>query len=319
MNIKNILFNDFGRLRSGLRFTIFFISVFFTTVFLLTAAILALAVTPFGFTANSLGGYVLQFGVSFIITVFFGWLYGKFFEDLPFRALGCWFTKNWLKDLVFGLILGAFSIGLAAFIAFIGGGMSFKYNDSAGSAAMLLTLGSSLLIFIAGAAFEEAFFRGYLLQTLSRAKLAAVGIIITSLFFATMHNGNPGANPLSWLNTFLAGIWLAAAYFKTRNLWFPFGIHLMWNWFQGSIFGINVSGLDELATAPVMKSADSGPSWLTGGTYGLEGGIACTIALIVSTALIYFLPLLKPTDEMLAFSSEEKKKILAADERGFRR
>ena len=153
MNIQNIFYNGFGRLRSGLRFTIFFISVFFTTVFLLTAAILALSVTPFGFTANSLGGYVTQFGVSFVITVFFGWLYGKLFEDLPFRALGCWFTKNWLKDLVFGLILGAVSIGLAAFIALIGGGICFKYNDSAGSAAMLLTLGSSFLIFVAGAAF----------------------------------------------------------------------------------------------------------------------------------------------------------------------
>ena len=90
----------------------------------------------------------------------------------------------------------------------------------------------------------------------------------------------------------------------------------MWNWFQGSIFGINVSGLGELATAPIMKSADSGPTWLTGGSYGLEGGIACTIALIASTALIYLLPMLKPTEEMLALTSEEKKKNLAADKRG---
>ena len=313
MNIQNIFYNGFGRLRSGLRFTIFFISVFFTTVFLLTAAILALSVTPFGFTANSLGGYVTQFGVSFVITVFFGWLYGKLFEDLPFRALGCWFTKNWLKDLVFGLILGAVSIGLAAFIALIGGGISFKYNDSAGSAAMLLTLGSSFLIFVAGAAFEEAFFRGYLLQTLSRAKLAWAAIAITSVFFATAHLQNKDSNVVSTINTGLAGIWLGAAYLKTRNLWFPFGIHLMWNWFQGAIFGVEVSGITQFTTAPILREIDLGPAWLTGESYGLEGGIACTIALIASTALIYFLPFVKPTEEMLAFSSEEKEKNLAAD------
>ena len=310
MDIRNIFYNEFGRVRSGLRFTIFLFSFFLTSILLLTAAVVALSATPFGFTNNGLGSYVLQFGLPFLVAVFFGCLYGKIFEDLPFRALGCWFTKNWLRDLLAGLVIGAVSIGFAALIAFIFNGLSFRQNESAGSAAIILTFATSLLIFVFGAAFEEAFFRGYLLQTLSRAKLVSVGIILTSLLFATMHNGNPGANPLSWLNTFLAGIWLAAAYFKTRNLWLAFGIHLTWNWFQGTIFGINVSGLGELATAPLMNATDSGPQWLTGGDYGIEGGIACTIALIASTALIYFLPFIKPTAEMLAFSSREKPKEL---------
>jgi len=306
MNLKTIFFNEFGRLRSGWRFTIFLLSFFLTTIVLLTMAVGVAMALPIGFTPNSLESFVLQFGVSFAVAVFFGWLYGKIFEDLPFRALGCWFTKNWLKDLVLGLLIGAFSIALAAFIAYIFGGLSFNYNDSAGSSAILLTLATTLIIFIFGAAFEEAFLRGYLLQTLSRAKLVSAGIILTSFLFATMHNGNPGANPLSWFNTFLAGIWLAVAYFKTRNLWFPFGIHLTWNWFQGSIFGITVSGLEYLTPAPLIRAFDLGPSWLTGGKYGLEGGIACTIALIVSTALIYFLPILKPTEEMLDLTSAEK-------------
>ena len=44
----------------------------------------------------------------------------------------------------------------------------------------------------------------------------------------------------------LLGAWLGVAYLKTRNLWFPFGVHLAWNWFQGSIFGISVSGANAL-------------------------------------------------------------------------
>jgi len=306
MNFRTIFFNEYGRIRSGWRFTIFLLSSLLVTGILLIAATAVLMTLPVGLTPDSLLSFVLQFSISAAVVIFFGWLYGKIFEDLPFRALGVWVTRNWFKNLIWGLILGAGALALAALIACVFGGMSFRANDSAGTAAILLTLGTTLVIFILGAAFEEAFLRGYALQTFSRAGLAAFGAFLTSLIFATMHNGNPGANPLSWLNTFLAGIWFTVAYFKTRDLWFPFGLHLAWNWFQGSIFGISVSGLDWLAPAPLMKATDSGPAWLTGAGYGLEGGIACTFALIFSIALIYFLPVFKPTEEMIAFSCTEQ-------------
>jgi hypothetical protein len=67
-----------------------------------------------------------------------------------------------------------------------------------------------------------------------------------------------------------------------------FGLHLMWNWVQGAILGIPVSGIKELTTAPLFLVANSGSTILTGGDYGIEGGIACTIALIASGALIGF-------------------------------
>jgi hypothetical protein len=185
------------------------------------------------------------------------------------------------------------------------GGLRFQLNQENGQSAILLTLGISLGVFIIGAAAEEAFFRGYMLQTFARAKLVWFGIFITSVFFATVHNGNPDATVMSWLNTFLAGIWFGIAYLKTRNLWIVFGLHLMWNWFQGAILGINVSGISELTTAPLLRATDSGPIWLTGGDYGIEGGIAATIAIVFSTILIWYLPFLKPSEEMLALTSEE--------------
>ena len=237
-----------------------------------------------------------------------GWFYGKIFEDLPFQALGIWLTKNWLKNLILGLIVGAVSIGFAALIPFFTGAIAFQSNLKAGSSPIFLTLSVTLFLFIAGAVSEETLFRGYLLQTMSRAKLFTVGMILTSVLFASVHNANPGANPFSWLNTFLAGVWFCIAYWKTRDLWFPIGIHLAWNWVQGSILGINVSGLGDLATAPLMRSQDFGPVWLTGGSYGLEGGIACTFALVLSSLAIWFLPFPKPSEEMLEMSGEEKLK-----------
>lgn len=313
MEINSIFCNESGRIKSGWRFSIFLIAFIFLSAFLVLITFETLANLPIGFSENSLLRMIVQFTITTFAAVFLGWLFGRFFEDLPFRALGVWFTKNWLKDLVFGLIIGAISIAIAALIAFAFGGMRFEMNRSAASTAIFLTLGITLVIFVAGAIAEETLFRGYLLQTMTRARLVWIGVILTSVLFATAHNSNDGASVLSWSNTFLAGIWLAAAYLKTRNLWFPFGIHLTWNWVQGAFFGVTVSGLSELASAPVLIVSEKGNALIGGGDYGIEGGIACTIALIVSTALIWFTPIFKPTEEMLALTSEEtfrKKDLL---------
>jgi hypothetical protein len=262
---------------------------------------------PLGYTDSSLLSFLSQNVILLALAILVGWLCGKFLEDLPFRALGAGFNKNWLKDFLAGLMVGAVSISIAVLIAIVFGGMKLQLNQNAGQSAILLTLGASLLIFTIAAAAEEAYFRGYILQTFARARLAWLAIGFTSLFFAFAHFNNPSANRVSITNTALAGIWFGAAYLKTRNLWFPFGIHLTWNWFQGAIFGIPVSGITEVTTAPLFQQSEKGSDFLNGGDYGIEGGLACTIALLLSTVLIYFLPLLKPSEEMLTLTGEEKR------------
>jgi hypothetical protein len=80
---------------------------------------------------------------------------------------------------------------------------------------------------------------------------------------------------------------------------------LAWNWVQGAFLGIPVSGMTHLATAPLLRSSESGPQWLTGGSYGIEGGAACTVALVVCTAAAWLLPILKAESEMMPFTSQE--------------
>ena len=306
MDISEVFINRYGRLRSGWRFLVFLLSFIFLDVLIGLAIKLMLSKLGMDYSFGSLLFISLNSSVSFVLAVTLGWLYGKRLEDLPFRALGAWFTKNWLKDLIYGLLLGAMTLGFAVLLAFLSGGLRFDFNRTHESSAILLTLAVSLAVFIVGAAFEEAFFRGYILQTFTRAKLSWLAIALTSVFFAAGHLGNDNASYLSTVNTILAGIWFSVAYLKTRTLWLPFGLHLMWNWFQGAIFGIEVSGITSLATAPLLREIDSGPIWLTGESYGIEGGIVCTIALLVSTVLIWFTPIFKPTEEMLALTSREK-------------
>lgn len=305
-SIQKLLFNSSGRLRSGWRFLIFLFSFLFVSTFLGASVFITLSNLPIGFDNKGLLFLFVGNLLSFFCALVIGWLCGKFLESLPLRTLGWTFSNNWFRHLVLGLGLGTLAILMASAVAFAFGGLSFQLNDSAGSSAIWLTLIVSLLIFIVGSLSEETIFRGYLLQTFARANLAWQAVIVTSVFFAFAHLGNPNVNEISVFNTALAGIMFGAAYLKTRTLWLPFGLHLTWNWVQGAFLGITVSGLKELTTAPLLQRIDSGPTWLTGGDYGIEGGIACTIALVVTTLLIWFAPFLKPTEEMLALTDSEK-------------
>ncbi len=309
MKPEEIFINEAGRVRSGWRFAIFFVALFLLSGVLGGVFGAILYYLPIGFSPDSLLGFLVPQFILLTLAVFLGWLCGRFLEGLPFRALGAWFTKNWLTDFAWGFLIGGASIGLAALILIAFGATVFRFNENAGQSAIGLTLGISFVIFACGAAAEEAFFRGYIFQTFTRAKLALFAVALTSLIFAAMHTSNPSANYLSFFNTLLAGIWFGAAYLKTRTLWLAFGIHLAWNWMQGAVLGISVSGITSITTAPFLQATNVGSPVLTGGDYGIEGGFACTIALIISTLVIWFQPFLKPTEEMLTLTNDEKPSV----------
>src|ERR1044071_662504 len=144
---------------------------------------------------------------------------------------------------------------------------------------------------------------------MARSHLAWVAVIITSIIFSYGHLQNPNAVPgFTFANTAIAGVWLAIAYLKTRNLWFPLGIHWAWNWTMGAVLGLPVSGIERLTPEPLWRAVDLGPAWLTGGSYGIEGGAACAIALVASTLFIWRTRLVSPTEEMLRLTDQENPK-----------
>lgn len=304
MEFKSIFLDKWNILRSGWRFSVFFAAFFFLAIAFGGAARLLLAAANIPAGQSSTMFLIVNAIFTLIPALLVGWLCGTLLEALPFRSLGAWFTQFWAKHFILGLLMGTSTIGLAVLIAAAFGGLRFTFNPDHGNTAIWLTLAVSFAVFAAAAAFEEALFRGYILQTFNRSGLGWPAIILTSVFFGIVHISNPSAGTISTLNTMLAGIWFGVAYLKTRDLWFVWGMHLMWNWVQGSVFGIEVSGLTDITTAPLLKEIDKGPTWLTGENYGIEGGIACTIAIMASIAFIYLLPILKPSEEMLALTSK---------------
>lgn len=289
-NVQTIFFGKDNKLRSGWRATVFLFAFLLVASILIFLSINVIALLPFGEAATGQLPIIIPFAVSTVVALVFGWLCGKFFEKLPYQSLGASFTNGWLAHLAAGLAVGAITFLLAIIIVVASGSMSFCLNATSVSTAIATTLLTTLVIFTVGAASEETLFRGYLLQTFARSNLKWLGVAMTAMLFAFAHNQNPGANLLALGNTLLAGVWFAVAYFRTRDLWFPFGIHLAWNWLQGPVFGINVSGITGFAPDPLFRAADVGPAWLTGASYGIEGGVACTPALILSLTLIHYLP-----------------------------
>ena len=306
--MQRIFVNEFGRLRSGWRVVVFSFA-FFAALFVI-ATVLRIGYLVLVNVRPSVRSQDYVADAIFRVTLLTaalgaGYLCARLFEGLPWRSLGLTFHARWLGDLLVGCVIGFVALAVAVGIATAAGGLSFTFGGSGLIVPTIRSLvGSAVLLFVAALA-EEALFRGYVLQTLTRAQLALLGVLLTSVPFAFAHLSNPNVVPgVTFANTALAGIWLAAAYLRTRSLWFPLGVHWAWNWALGAFFGLPISG-KTLVSNPVFTGTDVGPAWITGGSYGIEGGVACTIALLAFTFLIWRMPWLSADPELKKLTSEE--------------
>ena len=97
---------------------------------------------------------------------------------------------------------------------------------------------------------------------------------------------------LSFLSLFFAGMALGISYIYTKNLWFPIGLHLSWNFFQ-SLFGFNVSGQNFYSLFQTHKTNET---LLNGGEFGFENSIFGIISEIVIILMVFlYFTVWKPT------------------------
>jgi membrane protease YdiL (CAAX protease family) len=125
---------------------------------------------------------------------------------------------------------------------------------------------------------EELMFRGILFRWLEEWGGSWVALLVTSALFGASHLENPNASVIAAVGiAFEAGVMLGAAYMLTRSLWLPMGLHAAWNFAQGEIYDIPVSGTP---VHGVLTARLSGPPLLTGNGFGLEASL---IAIGVAT------------------------------------
>src|SRR5687767_10951315 len=194
MDFKQVFINPTGRLRSGWRLLIFTF-VFLAMLFLIGTGArifyaLALMVEP----SPRFGSYLenMLWRVTLLSSALgAGFICLRWLESLPWRALGLTLHTGWLRDLFFGSVVGIASLALATGIATAGGGLSFTTFASGEFLQVVRALVLSAVLFVVAALAEEALSRGYPLQTMTRAGLAGLGVLITSLAFAGLHFTNP--------------------------------------------------------------------------------------------------------------------------------
>jgi len=199
-------------------------------------------------------------------------------------SVGFRLDARWARQFGGGLLVGGGALGAAALLIQATGGVEFSL-DPQRSVALLL---QGLYVFLFAVLMEEALFRGFLFQRLLAGTNAWVAQLAFAALFALGHANNPGMEGLvmviASLHLALAALWLGMAYLRTRSLALPIGIHLGWNWVQGSVLGFGVSGLDQHGW---LQPAFAGqPEWVTGGAFGPEASV---FGLLVASALLFAL------------------------------
>ncbi len=127
--------------------------------------------------------------------------------------------------------------------------------------------------------FEEILFRGVLFRIVEESLGTWISLLISALIFGFLHLANPNANLVAGAAIALeAGVLLAAAYLLTRRLWLAIGLHFAWNFTQGGVFGVAVSGVQ---FGGLLQPVLTGPDILSGGEFGAEASI---VAVLVCTA-----------------------------------
>ena len=158
--------------------------------------------------------------------------------------------------------------------------------------------GHYVIFFTFAAAFEEALLRGYAFQALVQGTGKIGAVCVSSFAFGLAHLANPNVNAFAIVNAMLAGVWLSAAYLKTRSLWLPTSLHMSWNLAQGFIYGFPISGMP--LPVSLMNLIQHGHGLMTGGAYGPEGGVLSSAVLILSTVYMVQSKRVRPGENAMA-------------------
>lgn len=200
-------------------------------------------------------------------------------------ALGFYLHRDALPEAGFGVALGTVVAATALILIAATGGVRWQ-GEAGDLVSWLVGAGAALALLALPAAAEEALFRGYPMQLIAAEKGPVLALWLMSAGFAAVHVWNPGVTGLGVVNILAAGLLLGVVYLKTGSLWWATGAHLGWNWALGYLGDLPVSGL-ELMDAPLVMSVVSGPTWLSGGSFGPEGSALTAVALLCTAGFLW--------------------------------
>ena len=221
-------------------------------------------------------------------------LYCRLAEGRSLSSMG-FVRKGAVRHYLVGYLIGTAMIVSTVGIAVLTGQSRITF-PSVTLSTVLVVLVYFFGYMIQGAA-EEVLFRGFFMLSFfgsrnrygERKGTAFLAVLVSALLFAAAHLLNPGFTPLAFVSIFLTGVFFGLYILRTGNIWGACAMHSAWNFVQGNILGVQVSGTQ--ASASIFQTVNVGSSNLfNGGAFGLEGGIGDIIVTTLAILLVLFLP-----------------------------
>ena len=207
-------------------------------------------------------------------------------ERRPITSMGFRKTKSWIFEYLVGAGVGVGLLAATAGLVVLFGGGSLSFTPSSFSPIFTVLF---LVGYIIQGAAEETALRGYFMITLSKRQNMAVAVFASSLLFGLLHLANNGVSLLAVVNITLFGVFLAVYMLKRGSIYGVLAIHSFWNFTQDKIFGFSVSG-QGISSSLFSFTPKFGKAVISGGAFGIEGGIVTTAVLIIALAVVFFLP-----------------------------
>ncbi len=276
MTVRQLFFASDGKARAGWRVLLFF--------GLLLIFIQASSLFTSHFRLQSYAAAQLE---SYLLIVIDAWLAHyimlRWVDRATWSYVGLGREQLTPRLVVLGLALGALCILIPS------GGLLLAHDLTVitglqGRHDWVYLAAGGAALFLPQSLSEELISRGYLFAAL-RDGIGEIGALaVTSIGFGLLHSFNPGATAQSVSIVILAGVFLAAILVITRSLYAAWMAHFAWNWSMAEVLHSAVSGINFPYSSYRMDS--TGPIWLSGGSWGPEGGAAAVAGMAAGAAAL---------------------------------
>lgn len=208
--------------------------------------------------------------------------YKLFYRKIENREVSEISPKGIVKNLMLGTLIGVMLQSLTVLVIYLYNGFHVIAVNPVSFIIIPLTVAFTVAI------FEEILIRGIVFRIVEEKLGSYISLILSAIIFGALHLMNQESSFISAVCVAVeGGLLLGAAYIFARNLWLPIAIHFAWNFMQSGIFGAITSGNEK--TNSLFTTQITGPTVITGGTFGPEGTIQAILFCLIATVIFMYL------------------------------
>lgn len=210
-------------------------------------------------------------------------VYCRCFEKRSLSSMG-FRSRGVVSEYFTGILIGAFLFSAVVGLGYIIG--AFKFEGFAGGNIAMIIL--YFFGYIIQGMSEEVLIHGYYMTSVSRSTSTSYALLSSSLMFALLHWGNNGIGIIPFINLVLFGLVMGIYVLKRGNIWGACAIHSLWNFMEGNVFGLSVSGMSKSPSVFSFVPKD-GVENITGNAFGPEGGLLVTLILFLALGAVFMM------------------------------